>query len=88
MQDLIDFIKVAFDKLFAYLLCPANYFLNFFADLVVDVVDGIPAIEFDNVVISPELSYMLDYFSFQPAFLMISAAWSVRFAIRRIPFFN
>lgn len=88
MQSLVDFLKTAFDTLFLYLLCPVNYLLDFFANIALSITNDINPIDFGVVNVSSEMSYVLEYLSFQPAFLTISSAYSIRFLIRRIPFFN
>jgi len=92
MQVLIDFINELFNRLMSIILCPVKYFFYYISTLITDFVDSIDVSflnsKMSSIVISPEFAFYLDFFQVKETFLIISTAWSIRFTIRRIPFFN
>ncbi len=92
MQTLIDFINQLFDRLMSVLLCPVKYFFYYISQLTSDFINSIDVSSlnsaFQSISISPDLAYYLDYLAFKESFLIMSSAATIRFTIRRIPFFN
>jgi hypothetical protein len=92
MQTLINFLNILYDNLMSQLLCPVKYLYGLIADLIIDLINTIDASELNGYVsaieISNELGMWFDLFALKESFAIISSAWTIRFAIRRIPFFN
>ncbi len=90
MQTLIDFIYLLYQKTIGLILCPVKYFYSLIVDEVVYQVDTLDVSAITAytaaVTISGELGMWLDVFAVKECFAITSAAYTVRFAIRRIPF--
>ncbi len=92
MQSIIDFLSILLDKILSNFLCPIKYLYYYIAQLIVDLVNGLNASELNTAInaisISGDLGYWFNFFAIKECFGIMSAAYTIRFAIRRIPFFN